>query len=51
MARDFPLEMGGGGGGQMTESTYAREEGYVRSVRVRTRGEGGGILAILVRTD
>ena len=35
MARNSPLEMGGG---QITESAYARGEGYVKSVRVRTRG-------------
>ena len=46
MARTLPFEMGGG---QKIEIMYARGEGYIRSVYVRTRG-GGQILAILVRT-
>ena len=49
MSRKFLLEMWGGGGSNNQE--YVRKRGVcVSSVRVRTRGEGGQILAILERT-
>ena len=48
ISKTCPLEMGGGGGGQTSESMYAM--GGRRSVHVRTTAEGGQHCIILVRT-